>query len=159
MLASNNVLSPANGEPIIVPSQDIVPGSLPRDRERINGQGRRYDTSADVEGSKRAYDGKVDLHARVCGSGAPEGSRRTGMASPPRRWCAATHRRSRHPVRDPAQGCPSAIDKLRRRREISKLINASFRRCGLKDTVVFRRPADAERLRLATRAGISIAVG
>ena len=42
MLASNNVLSPANGEPIIVPSQDIVLGLYYMTRERINAQGRGH---------------------------------------------------------------------------------------------------------------------
>ena len=65
MLSSNNILSPANGEPIIVPSQDIVLGLYYMTREMINakGEGSFY---ADVAEAKRAYDtGAVELHARV----------------------------------------------------------------------------------------------
>jgi DNA-directed RNA polymerase subunit beta' len=65
MLASNNVLSPANGEPIIVPSQDIVLGLYYMTREKIaaKGEGMKF---ADINEARRAYDqGIVDLHARV----------------------------------------------------------------------------------------------
>ena len=65
MLASNNVLSAANGEPIIVPSQDIVLGLYYMTREKIGvtGEGMLF---ADVSEVMRAYEsGSVDLHARV----------------------------------------------------------------------------------------------
>jgi DNA-directed RNA polymerase subunit beta' len=65
MLASNNVLSPANGEPIIVPSQDIVLGLYYMTREKVaaRGEGMRF---ANVSEVQRAYDnGLIDLHARV----------------------------------------------------------------------------------------------
>ena len=65
MMATNNVLSPANGEPIIVPSQDIVLGLYYMTRESINalGEGMIF---ADIEEAKRAYEaGKAHLHAKV----------------------------------------------------------------------------------------------
>src|SRR5258708_33655316 len=65
MLASNNVLSPANGEPIIVPSQDIVLGLYYATRERINakGEGMSFSDLAEVH---RAYDSRqVEINARV----------------------------------------------------------------------------------------------
>ena len=65
MLASNNVLSPANGEPIIVPSQDIVLGLYYMTREKIaaKGEGMKF---SDIDEARRAYDqGVVDLHAKV----------------------------------------------------------------------------------------------
>src|SRR5438874_2563795 len=65
MLASNNVLSPANGEPIIVPSQDIVLGLYYATREHINAKGEGM-SFADLAEVHRAYDSRqVDLHARV----------------------------------------------------------------------------------------------
>src|SRR2546421_12581302 len=65
MLASNNVLSPANGEPIIVPSQDIVLGLYYATREHINARGEGM-SFADLAELHRAYDSRqVDLHARV----------------------------------------------------------------------------------------------
>ncbi len=65
MMSSNNILSPANGQPIIVPSQDIVLGLYYMTREKINarGEGMRF---ADVNEVHRAYEsGVVDLHARI----------------------------------------------------------------------------------------------
>ncbi len=73
MLASNNVLSPANGEPIIVPSQDIVLGLYYMTREKVGalGEGSMF---ADVSEVLRAYrSGQVDLQAKV--AGAYQGSR------------------------------------------------------------------------------------
>src|SRR5947199_267950 len=65
MLASNNVLSPANGEPIIVPSQDIVLGLYYATRERINAKGEGM-SFADLAEVHRAYDSRqVDINARV----------------------------------------------------------------------------------------------
>jgi len=65
MLASNNILSPANGDPIIVPSQDIVLGLYYATRERVNARGEAM-VFADVTEVARAYDsGKVELHAGV----------------------------------------------------------------------------------------------
>ncbi len=65
MLASNNVLSPANGEPIIVPSQDIVLGLYYMTREKVaaRGEGMRFANVAEVQ---RVYDsGQIDLHAKI----------------------------------------------------------------------------------------------
>jgi DNA-directed RNA polymerase subunit beta' len=65
MLASNNVLSPANGEPIIVPSQDIVLGLYYATRQGVNAKGEGM-AFADVGEVKRAYEsGQVSLHAKV----------------------------------------------------------------------------------------------
>ena len=65
MLASNNVLSPANGEPIIVPSQDIVLGLYYATRERINAKGEGM-SFADLAEVHRAYDSRqVELNARI----------------------------------------------------------------------------------------------
>jgi DNA-directed RNA polymerase subunit beta' len=65
MLASNNVLSPANGEPIIVPSQDIVLGLYYATREQVNARGEGM-SFADLAEVHRAYDSRqVDIHARV----------------------------------------------------------------------------------------------
>ena len=63
MMSSNNILSPANGEPIIVPSQDVVLGIYYMTRERANAKGEGM-MFADVEEVHRAYEsGAVELHA------------------------------------------------------------------------------------------------
>src|SRR5690606_8798430 len=65
MLASNNILFPANGEPSIVPSQDIVLGLYYTTRERINGKGEGL-FFTDVAEVQRAYDNReVELQSRV----------------------------------------------------------------------------------------------
>ncbi len=65
MMSTNNILSPANGKPIIQPSQDVVLGAyyMTRERKFAKGEGRTYGSPAEVAS---AYDaGEVDLHARV----------------------------------------------------------------------------------------------
>ncbi|NMF96517.1 DNA-directed RNA polymerase subunit beta' [Aromatoleum toluolicum] len=158
MLASNNVLSPANGEPIIVPSQDIVLGLYYATREGVNALGEGMALS-DVGELKRAYESKqLSLHARVSVRlkeievGA-DGERREKIT----RYNTTAGRAMLSEILPP--GLPfSVIDKPLKKKEISKLINASFRRCGLKETVVFADKLMQFGFRLATRAGISIAV-
>jgi DNA-directed RNA polymerase subunit beta' len=158
MLASNNVLSPANGEPIIVPSQDIVLGLYYATREAVNapGEGMRFSDVAEV---RRAYEsGHASLHARISVRivtielGA-EGERVSRLER-----CETTVGRAILSEILPA-GLPfSTINKPLKKKEISKLINASFRRCGLKETVVFADKLMQFGFRLATKAGISISV-
>ncbi len=158
MLASNNVLSPANGEPIIVPSQDIVLGLYYVTREGVNAKGEGM-AFADVGEVKRAYEsGQVALHAKVIvrlkeWDLGPEGE--------------SIEKITRHETTVgrailseilPA-GLPfSVLQKPLKKKEISKLINASYRRCGLKATVIFADKLMQSGFGLATRAGISIAV-
>ncbi len=158
MLASNNVLSPANGEPIIVPSQDIVLGLYYATREAVNapGEGMNF---IDVSEVKRAYEsGHASLHARVSVriktvEFAEDGERQEKLT----RYETTVGRALLSEILP--EGLPfSIIDKPLKKKEISKLINATFRRCGLKDTVVFADRLMQFGFRLATRAGISIAV-
>ena len=65
MMSTNNILSPANGEPNIVPSQDIVLGLyyMTRDRPFVKGEGKIFSS---VEEVRVAYDmNEVDVHARI----------------------------------------------------------------------------------------------
>jgi len=158
MLASNNVLSPANGEPIIVPSQDIVLGLYYATREGVNAKGEGM-AFADVGEVKRAYEsGQVALHAKVIVrlkefDLGPEGETIEKIT----RHETTVGRAILSEIL-PA-GLPfSVLQKPLKKKEISKLINASFRRCGLKATVVFADKLMQAGFGLATRAGISIAV-
>ena len=158
MLASNNVLSPANGEPIIVPSQDIVLGLYYATREGVNAKGEGM-AFADVGEVKRAYEsGQVALHAKVIVrlkefDLGPEGETIEKIT----RHETTVGRAILSEIL-PA-GLPfSVLQKPMKKKEISKLINASFRRCGLKATVVFADKLMQAGFGLATRAGISIAV-
>ena len=65
MMSTNNILSPAHGDPIIVPTQDVVMGLYYMTRDRVNAKGEGM-SFADTEEVQRAYgSGRVELHARV----------------------------------------------------------------------------------------------
>ena len=159
MLASNNVLFPASGEPSIVPSQDVVLGLYYTTRERVNGKGEGM-VFADVGEVLRALDnGVVELTAKIHvrlteWAKNPE----TDEFVPSTSLVETTAGRALLSEILP-KGLPfSVMNKALKKKEISKLINVSFRRCGLKETVVFADKLLQNGFRLATRAGISIAI-
>ena len=158
MLASNNVLSPANGEPIIVPSQDIVLGLYYMTREKINAKGEGM-LFADVTEARRAYDNReAELHARVTVRikevTLDENKNRVETV---KRVETTLGRALLSEILPP--GLPfSFVDKALKKKEISKLINASFRRCGLRETVIFADKLMYTGFTFATRAGMSIAI-
>ena len=158
MLASNNVLSPANGEPIIVPSQDIVLGLYYMTREMVNAKGEGM-LFADVTEARRAYDNReAALHARVTVRikevTLDENKNRVETV---KRVETTLGRALLSEILPP--GLPfSFVDKALKKKEISKLINASFRRCGLRETVIFADKLMYTGFTFATRAGMSIAI-
>ncbi len=155
MLASNNVLSPANGEPIIVPSQDIVLGLYYATRDRINGKGEGL-YFADVGEVTRALAAKeVDLHSRVSVRIKEyESDGNDGWNEKITRYQTTAGRALLSEILP--KGLPfSVLDRPLKKKEISKLINTAFRRCGLKETVVFADKLMQNGYALATRAGIS----
>ena len=159
MLASNNVLFPASGEPSIVPSQDVVLGLYYATRERINGRGEGM-VFSDVGEVLRALDnGVVELTAKI-NVRLTEYSKDkvTGEWVPETKLVSTTVGRALLSEILP-RGLPfSNLNKALKKKEISRLINTSFRKCGLKDTVVFADKLLQSGFRLATRAGISIAI-
>jgi DNA-directed RNA polymerase subunit beta' len=159
MLSSNNVLSPANGEPIIVPSQDIVLGLYYITRERINatGEGMLFTDVAEVS---RAYESrKVELNARVTVRiKEHELASDDGQIKDKITRYETTVGRALLSEILPAGLSFSHINKSLKKKEISKLINASFRRCGIRETVIFADKLMYSGYTYATRAGISICV-
>ena len=159
MLASNNVLFPASGEPSIVPSQDVVLGLYYTTRERINGKGEGL-VFADIGEVQRALDANVvELTAKITvrmtewtkDKVTEEFSSSTSLVE-------TTVGRALLSEILP-KGLPfSNLNKALKKKEISKLINTSFRKCGLKETVVFADKLLQNGFRLATRAGISICI-
>jgi DNA-directed RNA polymerase subunit beta' len=159
MLASNNVLFPANGEPSIVPSQDVVLGLYYATRERTNGRGEGI-IFRDVTEVQRALDnGQVEITAKVSVRLTEWlKDKSTGNFVPHTHLVDTTVGRALLSEILP-RGLPfSNINKALKKKEISRLINVSFRKCGLKDTVVFADKLLQSGFRLATRAGISIAI-
>ena len=158
MLASNNILSPANGEPIIVPSQDIVLGLYYATRERINARGEGM-AFGDVTEVARAYDsGKIELHAGVTVRIREVDFDDNGERVEKRTRYRTTVGRALLSEILPA-GLPfEQLNKALKKKEISKLINGAFRRCGLRETVIFADKLMQSGFTIATRAGISIAI-
>jgi DNA-directed RNA polymerase subunit beta' len=158
MLASNNVLSPANGDPIIVPSQDIVLGLYYATRERVNARGEGM-AFIDVGEVQRAYDSEqVDLHAGVSVRITEDVVSDNGEITVKTTRYQTTVGRALLSEILPS-GLPfELMNKPLKKKEISRLINASFRRCGLRETVIFADKLMQAGFTYATRAGISISV-
>lgn len=156
MLASNNVLSPANGQPIIVPSQDIVLGLYYATRERINAKGEGMYFGDIREIDRALATGNLELHARITvrmphylTTNADGEWQESILRTETTAGRALLSRILPH-------GLPfKLIDKPLKKKEISKLIDESFRRCGLKETVVFADKLMQNGYALATRGGIS----
>jgi len=158
LLASNNVLSPANGEPIIVPSQDIVLGLYYMTRENVGakGEGSMFANIAEVS---RAYESReVDLQAKVIVRLKEMHKDENGNLQEKLVRHETTVGRALLSEVLPA-GLPFAlINKSLKKKEISRLINASFRQCGLRDTVIMADKLMYTGFAYATRSGISIAL-
>jgi len=158
MLASNNILFPSNGEPSIVPSQDIVLGLYYASREAINAKGEGM-LFPDVSEVLRAYDNKeVELATRITVRIVEHPrNEQGGFDRTLTRYETTVGRAILSEILP--HGLPfSVLNRALKKKEISKLINTSFRKCGLRATVVFADKLMQSGFRLATRAGISIAV-
>ena len=135
MMSTNNILSPANGKPIIVPSQDIILGlyylSMERDGEK--GEGMAF---ADIQEILLALDnGSVSLHAKV----KARVSTFDEDGQPVTRVMDTTPGRAR--LADLLPNNPnvtfSLVNKLMTKKEVSNVIDYIYRHCGQKDTVIF----------------------
>ncbi len=158
MMSSNNILSPANGDPIIVPSQDVVLGLYCMTRERINAKGEGM-TFTDVAEVHRAYESRAaDLQAKV------------KVRITERVFNAHRVLESRTRIVDTTVGrallseiIPDGLsfDLINRdmtKKVISSVINACYRGVGLKETVVFADQLMYTGYAYATRASVSIGV-
>jgi DNA-directed RNA polymerase subunit beta' len=145
MMSSNNILSPANGEPVIIPSQDIVLGLYYMSRERVNATGEGKIFSSPVE-AKIAYDYKaVHLQAkikvRMDGKivDTTMGRILLGGLLPP--------------------SVPFAeINKVMSKKALAQLIDFTYRHGGIKETVILADRLKDMGYEYATRAGISICI-
>ncbi|GAB4478113.1 MAG: DNA-directed RNA polymerase subunit beta' [Burkholderiaceae bacterium] len=159
MLASNNILFPSNGDPSIVPSQDVVLGLYYATREKVNGKGEGA-FFADVAEVHRAYENKeVELQTRITVRIREfDVDKATGERTPRVTRYETTVGRALLSEILPA-GLPFAVlNKPLKKKEISKLINTAFRRVGLRETVIFADKLLQSGFALATRAGLSIAI-
>ncbi|WP_128112933.1 DNA-directed RNA polymerase subunit beta' [Polynucleobacter necessarius] len=163
MLASNNVLFPANGEPSIDPSQDVVLGLYYATRDKINGKGEGM-VFANITEVVRAYEaGQVELASRVAVriteyeivDKKAEGDAR--FAEKTKIYQTSVGRAILSEILPKGMSFEE-INKPLKKKEISRLINTSFRKCGLRETVIFADRLLQSGFRLATNAGISVAI-
>ncbi len=159
MMSSNNILSPANGDPIIVPSQDVVLGLYYMTRERVGakGEGMFFTDVAEVH---RAYESRhCDLQAKIKVR-LSEFSREVkgGTATEHVRVVATTVGRALLSEILPKGLSFDAINQDMTKKIISATINLCYRTVGLKETVVFADQLMYTGFQYATRAGVSIGV-
>ena len=145
MMSTNNILSPANGEPIIIPSQDIVLGLYYMTRERINvaGEGKVF---SDVAEARIAYDhGEVDLQARI----------KVRMDS---KLVETTMGRVIIGELLPKNLPFEVVNQVLTKKALAKLIDFTYRYAGTKDTVILTDRLKDTGYEYATKAGISICI-
>ena len=158
MMSTNNILAPANGEPIIVPSQDVVLGLYYMTRSRVNAKGEGM-TFADAKEVQRAYEtGNAHLQARI-----------------KVRITDVFNNKEGERVRETAivdttvgrvllfnivpEGLPfSMVNQKMAKKQISLILNACYRDVGLKETVIFADQLMYTGYKYSTRSGSSIGV-
>ena len=154
MMSTNNILSPAHGAPIIVPTQDVVLGLYYMTRDRIDAKGAGSVFSDTSEVHRAFESGAVELHANVrvrIRETDPEGGERRTLVE-------TTVGRSLLYDLVPA-GIPFAeVNQVMNKRAVSNLIDTCYRHVGLKETVVFADQLMYTGFSYATRAGLSIGV-
>ncbi|MRR54825.1 MAG: DNA-directed RNA polymerase subunit beta' [Deltaproteobacteria bacterium] len=152
MMSTNNILSPAHGKPIIVPSQDMVLGIyyMTRDKYFAEGEGKILASPAEV---RMAYDsGELDIHARIK-------VRMRNLASDEKTQIVETTT-GRILLREilPENVPFSAINKVMTKKELSNLVDICYRLAGNKDTVILADRLKEIGFRYSTEAGISICI-
>jgi DNA-directed RNA polymerase subunit beta' len=156
MMSTNNILSPANGDPIIVPSQDVVLGLYYLTRERINARGEGM-AFANVQEVHRAYESRqVELHARIEARLAREETDATGQVRRVLERVKTTVGRALLSEILPRDLPFALINQVLTKKTVSRLINECYRRLGLKDTVIFADQLMYTGFHYATRSGSSI---
>jgi len=164
MMASNNILSPANGEPIIVPSQDVVLGLYYMTRDRINarGEGMVFSNVEEVHRARQNRDDNdefyVDLHAKIKVRIEDSILTEDGEVEHRRRLVDTTVGRALLSEILPEGMSFDNINRDLSKRAISDLINTCYREVGLKATVVFADRLMYTGFAYSTRAGVSIGV-
>lgn len=158
MMSTNNILSPANGEPIIVPTQDVILGLYYMTRERVNARGEGT-LCADVNEVHRLYDaGHVDLHAKIQVRIKEVLKNEDGQRQESIRRVTTTIGRALLFEIAP-EGMPfDLFNRPMTKKAVSGLINTCYHKVGLKETVIFADQLMYTGFSYATRSGISVGV-
>lgn len=158
MMSTNNILSPANGEPIIVPTQDVVLGLYYLTRESIEAKGTGM-AFADIDEVHRAYESDVvglqaKIKARIREVSVDENGEKQVTN---KRYETTTGRALLSRILP--DGMPfELIDTVLTKKTISQLINTCYRKLELKDTVIFSDKLMYTGFKYSTRAGVSIGI-
>ncbi len=156
MMSTNNVLSPANGEPIIVPSQDVVLGLyyLTSDKVAAKGEGMAF---ADIDEVHRAFEtGQVGMHAKIQ-LRITEDATEAGGQPTTRRVETTVGRALLYAILPKALPF-ELINQPMTKKVISNLINTCYRTAGVKETVIFADQVMYMGFDYATRSGMSIGI-
>lgn len=158
MMSTNNVLHPANGEPIIVPTHDVVLGLYYITRDRVNAKGEDM-KFADVDEVVRAYENeKVDLHARIAVRIRENMLDETGRVKESELLINTTVGRVLLWQIVP-KGLPFVlINQPMTKKAVTRLLDICYRNLGLKETVIFADKLMYMGFHYATHSGVSIGV-
>ena len=156
MMSTNNILSPANGEPIIVPTQDVVLGLYYMTREDVAAKGAGM-IFVDVDEVHRAYETKVvSMHTKITVRIPDTESNEDGEEIQVIKRVETTVGRALL-SRVLPKGLPfSSVNKVMNKKSISGLINTCYRQLGLKEAVIFSDRLMYTGFRFSTLAGVSI---
>ena len=158
MMSTNNILSPANGEPIIVPSQDVVLGLYYMTRDRVNSKGEGMILTGPKEAERIYRSGIASLHARVKVRITEHDKNDNGV------WMKKTH------IVDTTvgrailwmivpKGLPfSLVNQALGKKAISKILNICYRVLGIKSTVIFADQIMYTGFAYAARSGASVSI-
>ncbi|MHC6802404.1 DNA-directed RNA polymerase subunit beta', partial [Vibrio antiquarius] len=158
MMSTNNILSPASGDPIIVPSQDVVLGLYYMTREKINVKGEGMYLSGPEEAEKAYRTKQAELHARVKVRITETVVDEDGNSTTETKMVDTTVGRAMLWQIVPA-GLPySIVNQKLGKKQISNLLNEAYRKLGLKDTVIFADQIMYTGFAYAALSGVSVGI-
>ncbi|MDD1795828.1 DNA-directed RNA polymerase subunit beta' [Enterovibrio makurazakiensis] len=158
MMSTNNILSPASGDPIIVPSQDVVLGLYYMTRDKVNAKGEGLYLSGSAEAEKAYRTGNAELHARVkvrlkevlfdeMGNRTESVELRDTTVGRAMLWQIVP------------EGLPyDIVNQALGKKQISNLLNTCYRKLGLKDTVIFADQIMYTGFAYAALSGVSVGI-
>ncbi|ENP8457123.1 DNA-directed RNA polymerase subunit beta' [Photobacterium damselae] len=159
MMSTNNILSPASGDPIIVPSQDVVLGLYYMTRDMINAKGEGMYLAGSAEAEKAYRTGSAALHARVKVRITEYKKDEQGNLTPETKLVDTTVGRAMLWTIVP-KGLPYSLVNTEAlgKKQISKLLNTCYRELGMKETVVFADQIMYTGFAYAALSGVSVGI-
>jgi DNA-directed RNA polymerase subunit beta' len=158
MMATNNILHPANGEPIICPTQDMVLGLYYMTRERVNalGEGKIF---ADLDELRRAYNAKVvELHAKIRIRLQHAVMDEESVLHFETKIFDTTVGRALLSAILPEGLSFEVINRVMNKKTLAKVVDQCYRKLGIKPTVIFADQLMYMGFQYSTRSGISIGI-